>query len=154
MMKKLLVLAFSTTLTLAGMALTTIGISPNTFAAAQRESGRGRIAPPAALTCDRDRLTSFTGVVRRYSRAPGVIALRVRTDEETTEHFTLRFPRREGASKHFLLNGEPFAKGDWKKIESKAGRLKPRMRVTVWVCSDETVPVVDWRAGERPSGVY
>jgi hypothetical protein len=78
----------------------------------------------------------------------------MRTDEATSERFTLRFARTEDASKYFLLQGEPFGPDDWKLIEGRRGRLRPRMRATVWVCTDERVPVVDWRPGERPAGVY
>jgi hypothetical protein len=73
----------------------------------------------------------------------------MRTDEETTESFTLRFRRTEDATQWFLLMGEQFKQSDWALIESRRYQLRPRMRATVWVCDDGTTPIVDWRPGER-----
>jgi hypothetical protein len=99
--------------------------------AAQRE---GRLATPGGLPCSRDNTTSFTGRVLAYSRARGRVFIRVRTDEETTEQFTLAYGRRGDPSKLFRLRGEPFGSRDWPKIETRAGRLRPGMRATVWAC--------------------
>ena len=74
--------------------------------------------------------------------------LRVRTDEETTENFTLRFPKTEDGSKHFLLKGEGFKPEDWGQIEVSRSRLKPKMRATVWVCDDGSTPIIEWRPAE------
>lgn len=122
--------------------------------AVQRTASRQRIRPPDSLTCDRNRLTSFTGAVTSYSRGPRLVSLRMRTDEATNERFSLRLGRGDDAAGHFLLNGEPFTGDDWKKIETRRGKLRPRMRATVWVCSDEPAPTIDWRPGERPAGVF
>ena len=72
----------------------------------------------------------------------------MRTDESTTESFTLRFPKTEDAAKWFLLKGEQFKQSDWKLIERGRYQLRPRMRATVWVCDDGSTPIVDWRPGE------
>jgi len=72
----------------------------------------------------------------------------MRTDEATTESFTLRFRKTQEASRSFLMNGEGFKTGDWKLIERSRYRLRPRMRATVWVCDDGSTPIVDWRPGE------
>lgn len=116
----------------------------------------GRIRPPEGLRCDPNRLTSFTGRVTSYRRNATSVSIRMRTDERTDERFTLRFGRREGAAKHFLIEGEPFKASDWSRIERGPGRLRARMRATVWACEDNsTPPVVDWRPGERsPGTVY
>jgi hypothetical protein len=122
--------------------------------AARAQEGR-RIAPPPGVTCDRDRLTSFTGRVTRYLRTYTNVALGVRTDEATSEAFMIRFPRSPLPTKNFLLNGEPFKASDWKKVELARGRLRAGMRATVWVCEDGTTPsVVDWRPGPKPAGVF
>lgn len=109
---------------------------------------QGRIRPPDSITCDHNHLTSFTGKILSYSRAPGRVSLRMRTDEATNESFMLRFPKREDASKYFLLHGESFKQSDWALIERSRSRLRPRMRATVWVCDDGSTPIVDWRPGE------
>lgn len=127
---------------------------------ARQERG-GRLAPPAVLRCERDNTTSFTGRVLSYERKRGRITLRVRTDEETTEEFTLRYAKDADPKRLFLLRGERFKEGDWRKIESRRGRLRPHMRVTVWACYRDDVPVaevLDWRplseedAGQGVSG--
>jgi hypothetical protein len=125
------------------------------FAAGASQRG-GRIRPPEGLRCDLNRLTSFTGRVTYYRRNATSVSIRMRTDEETSERFTLRFTAREGAAKHFLIEGEPFKPSDWSRIERARGRLRPGMRATVWACEDNsTPPVVDWRPGAKsPGTVY
>jgi hypothetical protein len=110
-----------------------------------------RLAPPPSLGCARDDTTSFTGRVLSYSRGRGRVRLRVRTDEETTERFTLAYGR-GGPESIFLLRGERFAAEDWRRIETRAGRLRPGVRVTVWACyaGDHITPrLIDWRPAER-----
>src|SRR3712207_753735 len=87
----------------------------------QRE---GRIAAPA-LKCPRDNTTSFTGRVVAYRRARGKVFVRGRTDEGTTEQFTLRYAGERGLARIFRLRGEAFGPGDLSKIESRAGVLRP-----------------------------
>lgn len=116
--------------------------------AAQRD---GRLAPPLTLSCSRDNTTSFTGRVLAYRRSAVRVSIRVRTDEETTEEFTLRVPQRGDASRLFLINGERFTSSDWKRVEARAGRLRPRMRATVWACYEGDRPkaeLIDWRPAE------
>ena len=108
-----------------------------------------RLRPPDSITCDPNHLTSFTGRVLSYKRSPARLRLRVRTDEQTTENFTLSFPKKEDAAKWFLIKGEPFKRSDWALIERRRYSLRPRMRATVWVCDDGSNPIVDWRPGER-----
>lgn len=109
------------------------------------EDARQRVAPASALKCDRNHLTSFIGRVILYRRQTGRIDLRVRTDEETTENFTLRFTKTEDGSKHFLFQGEVFKPTDWKAIALTRTQLRPKMRAIVWVCDDGSPPVIDWR---------
>ena len=111
-------------------------------------AGSQRIAPSTALQCPRNHLTAFTGRVLLYRRVAGRIVLRVRTDEETTENFTLRFPQTEDGSKYFLLKGEAFKPEDWGQIEVSRSRLHPKMRATVWVCDDGSKPIIEWRPAE------
>lgn len=108
-----------------------------------------RLMPPEGVRCDPNHLTSFTGKILSYRRRPGRVSLTVRTDEETTESFTLRFRKNADAARRFLIMGEPFKQSDWARIERRRYQLRPRMRATVWVCDDGSNPIVDWRPGER-----
>lgn len=141
-MKALIIL-----LALAGLLPTDSGAPART----QDEGGR-RIAPPARLACPRDRTTSFTGRVLAYRRGAGRVFVRVRTDEETTEEFTLRYGRRGDPRRLFLLRGETFGQSDWRRIERRTGALRPGMRATVWACyvnDDPRAELIDWRPPER-----
>jgi hypothetical protein len=124
------------------------------FAAVAGGQRQGRIRPPdsVAARCDLNHLTSFTGTIRSYSRSASRLSLRIRTDEETTENFTLKFARGADATDSFLLHGEAFKASDWSLIERSRYRLRPNMRATVWVCDDKSNPVIDWRPRERKGG--
>ncbi|HKS28824.1 MAG TPA: hypothetical protein VJS44_13450 [Pyrinomonadaceae bacterium] len=117
-----------------------------------RGARQGRLMPPATLSCDRNNTTSFTGRITSYSRTSRRIFIRVRTDEQTTEQFTIRLGRGEDASGKFLFQGEAFKAEDWKKIERGRGVLKPRMRATIWACRDDNddfhAELIDWRPNE------
>lgn len=127
-------------------------------AAAQEEDGTasrergGRLAPPPRLKCPRDHTTSFTGRVIAYRRAAGRVFVRVRTDEETTEQFTLRHGRGGDPKRLFLLRGETFRQSDWRRVEARAGRLRPNVRATVWACYEGAEPqaeLIDWMPPEE-----
>jgi hypothetical protein len=107
-----------------------------------------RIRPPDSIKCDYNHLTSFTGRILYYERRPGRVSLRMRTDEATTENFTLRFRKTEDAAKWFLMKGELFKQSDWALIERSRYRLRPRIRATVWVCDDGSKPIIDWRPSD------
>lgn len=104
-----------------------------------------RLRPPERLPCELNQLTSFTGRVTFYERKAESTFIRLRTDEETDEQFTVRHTPGEPPAKWFLVWGAAFSENDWKKIESEEGRLLPRMRITVWVCEKAPNPVFDWR---------
>jgi hypothetical protein len=114
----------------------------------QRVAGQ-RIAPPSSLKCPRDHLTSFMGRVTNYQRTQTRIFIRVRTDEETTENFTLKFTRNDDPTRLFLLRAEEFKQSDLKLIEVSTGRLRKPMRAIIWVCRDGSNPVIDWRPPEK-----
>lgn len=118
----------------------------------QEGARQGRLRPPTGLSCDRNHTTSFTGRITGYSRTARRIFIRVRTDEQTTEQFTITLGRGEDASKRFLFQGETFKPVDWKKIERARGSLKPGMRATIWACRDDNddfhAELVDWRPNE------
>ena len=97
-----------------------------------------RVSPPPQASCSRDHLTSFTGGVAEYGRTREVMRITVVTDWDTRERFTIRAPFK------MLLNGRPFQEEDWKQVETSLSRLKPNIRVTLWVCDDGTQPLIDW----------
>jgi hypothetical protein len=110
-----------------------------------------RLRPPASLKCTRDHLTAFQGRILSYTRGKQDISLRVRTDEETTETFSLKWAASETPETWFLLRGEGFKAGDWKLIESGPGKLVDGTRIIVWVCDDGSKPVFDWRPSLSPA---
>lgn len=110
----------------------------------------GRLAPPPGLKCDINSVTSFTGRALVYARRAGRIQLRVRTDEETTEVFTIRYGRNESPEKYFLFNGAPLKPGELAMIERRIRRERSKMRLTVWACYQDygrmlRVELIDWR---------
>ncbi len=106
----------------------------------------GRQRPPRAIACPRDSLTSYTGTVTSYSRGAERLRIRIHTDWDTDEEFTLRFVRRENPAGRFLLRSDTFRPGDWKAIEFAKGRLRPGVRATVWECKAGGYPelTIDW----------
>jgi len=104
-----------------------------------------RLRPPEKIRCSRDHLTSFSGAVLTFKRNNNETFLRIRTDEDTTETFTLKHLGKESAAEWFLLRGKAFESSDWKLIEIRRNKLHPRMRATVWACDDGTTPIVDWQ---------
>lgn len=130
-------------------SLILLAAAPLAWRVEAQEERAGRIRPPASLNCSRNDLTSFTGRVLSYSRSKNRVYVRLRTDEQTTEAFTLNFARREDATRWFLLRAEPFKADDWNLIEVRRGRLRSGMRATVWVCSNSRKPVIDWQPPER-----
>ena len=107
----------------------------------------GRMMPPGELKCDRSDLTLYDGRILAYRRRIGTTFLRIRTNFDTTEEVTIRHSRTDDPSKFYLLNGQPFLKSDWPRIERRKGVLKAGMRANVWVCIDNPSiqPVIDWR---------
>lgn len=103
--------------------------------------------PPPELKCDRNDLTVYDGRILAYRRRVGKTFLRIRTSFDTTEEVTVRHRGTDDPSKFYLLNGQPFLKSDWRRIEKSKGVLKAGMRANVWVCRDNPSiqPVVDWR---------
>ena len=112
----------------------------------------GRVRPPVVVTCDRNNLTSYTGRVITYSRRAGLMTMTIQTDWDTTETVTLRHPAKTDPSRWFLVRGKTFRKSDWSRIELSRGRLRPRMRVSAWVCTDGRKPILDWEPSTGNAG--
>lgn len=106
----------------------------------------GRIRPPAAVTCERHHLTSWSGLVSGYRRESAETWLQISTDDGTVEATTIAHGDQPDASAHFLLWGETFSAKDFSNIESSPGVLEKGMRAVAWICDDgTTAPVVDWQ---------
>jgi hypothetical protein len=105
-------------------------------------AAQGRLRPPAFVTCDRNHLTSFSGRIVSLQRDHDSTTLRMETDENTKEHFTLRHPGAE-VTAWFYIGGKPFTSTDWAALLHE-GRLRQGARATVWVCADEPNAKVDW----------
>jgi hypothetical protein len=120
----------------------------------QQQEPRGRIMPSPELKCDRNDLTLYDGRVLSYRRRRGSTFLRIRTNFDTTEEVTIRHPATDDPSKFYLLNGQPFTKSDWRRIERRSKVLRPGMRANVWVCRDNPTiqPIVDWQPDD--TGAY
>lgn len=103
--------------------------------------GAGRVRPPAAVTCDRNQLTSYAGRVTAYARAGNQVTVTLAADAGTSESVT---------ATSFLLEGEPF-NGDWTRIESEGGKALEAMSAIAWVCTGGTT-FLDWRPGASFDG--
>lgn len=139
---------FSTTLTVILLSVSAGGAAPFP------QQPQGRIAPAPGLKCDRNDLTLYDGRVIAYRRRKASTFLRIRTNFDTTEEVTIRHAATQDPSKFYLLNGQPFTKSDWRRIEKPGRVLLPGMRANVWVCRDKPAiqPVVDWRPDD--TGAY
>jgi hypothetical protein len=80
-------------------------------------------------------------------RQRGSTRIRMRTDEETSEQFTLRHAT--VLLSIFLTWGKKFSESGWKRIETGKNRLRPDLRATVWVCDNGENPVVDWQPAKH-----
>lgn len=103
----------------------------------------GRQRAPQTFACDPNHLTSYTGVVVRYTRQVGSTTLRIKTDEDTTETVTVKHPGTDDPSSLFRYQTEPFTAAHWARIERSKGVLLPNTRAAAWVCDDGQV-MVDW----------
>ena len=83
-----------------------------------RPADAPRELPSKYVTCPRDHLTNYSGVVVAYRREAGRTLLTIRTDWDTTERVELKHPGTEDPSRWFLLRGRPFTPDDWKDIFS------------------------------------
>lgn len=114
------------------------------------DAAPGRLRPVPAVTCDRNHLTAWTGVVTGYRRKAASTWLRIATDEDTVESTTVAHAGAPDASARFLLRGEPLGRGDLARIEASKRKLQPGMRATAWICDDgRTPPVIDWQPPAR-----
>lgn len=131
-------------------AIQTVPFEESAPAGATASRG-GRLAPPAAVSCDRNELTSYTGKVKSYKRQRGKTVLVIETTADTTERVTLVHENTDDPSRFYLVHGTPFTARDWSRLEARKGQLHPNMSAIAWVCSDGR-NVIDWRPGTTFSG--
>lgn len=116
-----------------------------------RAAGAGRLRPPAAVSCDRNELTSFAGKVTHYRRVKDKTTLVIETSADTTEQLTIRHSGTDDPSKFYLIHGTPFSTGDWSRVERSKGVLRVDMSAVAWVCTNGTT-IIDWRPGTTFTG--
>jgi hypothetical protein len=115
-------------------------LAPDAGARPGAAPARGRIAPPAQAACSSGSLTSYFGRVVGYKREASRTWLKIATDYGTVEVLTV-----PPGAKHLLYRGRAFGEGDWARIESKPGVLRPGTRATAWVCEGSAqAPLIDW----------
>ena len=118
---------------------------------ARRTQEGARQRAPESFSCDRNNLTSYTGVVSTYRRQAGSTTLTIRTDDDTTEEVSLKHPGSDDPSRFFRMRGEPFTAADWTRIETRKGVLRDGTRASAWVCTDGRV-MVDWGVPSESRG--
>jgi rhodanese-related sulfurtransferase len=113
-------------------------------------SGAGRLAPPAAVECDRNQLNGFAGRVTRYRRERDKTTLVMKTSAGTTETIVVRHKGVDPA-RFYLIDGTPFTARDWNRVEGKKHALRRDMSAVAWVCRGGRT-IVDWRPGTTFTG--
>jgi rhodanese-related sulfurtransferase len=119
-------------------------------ATASRGGSGGRLAPPDAVKCDRNQLTSYAGKAKTYRRAQGKTTIVIHTSADTVETVTISH-NGDDPSPSYLIDGKPFTKADWKRVETKKGVLRDDVSLIAWVCTNGAT-VVDWKPGVTFSG--
>jgi hypothetical protein len=113
-------------------------------AAFQERRPSGRVRPPGAADCPRDKLTAHIGRVAAYVRTPERLAIEIETDWQSREKAELHYSSEQDVTQWFLLRGEPFRPEHWSQIEERPGRLRKGVRAAVWVCESGGNPLIDW----------
>jgi rhodanese-related sulfurtransferase len=111
----------------------------------------GRLAPPAAVSCDPNNLTSHSGKITSYKRQRGKTVLVMHTSAETVERLTITHRKSDDPSRFYLIEGTAFTSRDWTRIEQRKGKLRNGLSAIAWVCGDGTT-FIDWRPGVTFTG--
>jgi hypothetical protein len=109
---------------------------------------RGRLRPPERVTCDRNQLTSYSGVVESYRPGRQATVLVIHTDAGTRETVRVAHADKSDGREHYLIDAAAWTAEAWKGIEPSPGTLVKGQRATAWVCADGRV-VVDWTRRSR-----
>jgi hypothetical protein len=122
-----------------GVAALVVTLLLGTVTEAQHRGGRDRLAPPAALNCDRNHLTSYEGRLQALTPAPDELTVTLVTDWDSEETFTVP------ANAVQLRDGTPM---DPPAQAAFLAALKPPTtapRLIAWVCAEPSSVTLDWR---------
>lgn len=101
---------------------------------------------PGYFDCDRNLVTSWTGVASQYSRSEQALSLVVATDADTVESIRFEYESADELLARLYIRGRRFTESDWNAIEVSRGTLIEGVRLTVWLCEDKaTAAVIDWQ---------
>ena len=124
----------------------------------------GRVRPPDSVTCPRDRLTAYTGIVTRLSRQRQRTVLEIRTDWDTTEEVVVTHEGDGGPERWFLIRTKPFQASDWAVIEAALANfaVKPARppgsvmtaRIRRWTGTRRRSPAAGTLRPTVPAGRY
>lgn len=115
-------------------------------AAPGADQGSRRLAPPAAVTCDRSNLTVYSGRVIAYNRTRTYTTMTIATDWDTTERIRIRHTRERSPHPFFLIDGQETDAADIRRLELRPNAVPPDARVNAWICAGgRSNPVVDWQ---------
>lgn len=121
-------------------------LPPEATVQTEASAPAGRLRPSPQLACDRNNLTSYSGVVSGYRRDKDSTWLEISTDDDTVEAVTVPHDGQASATAHYWLWGASFTAADTASIEKSPGVLIDGMRAVAWVCDDgKTPPVIDWQ---------
>lgn len=105
-----------------------------------------RLAVPSYLSCDRNQLTSWIGVVNYLQHRGSTLSLRISTDFKTEESLHLNLPNEASLVQQMRLNDAPFTAKDWGLLYDTNGILRHQLRAVIWLCSDQHIkPVINWQ---------
>jgi len=113
------------------------------------EQNYQRIAPPKDLDCPHNQATVFAGEVVKFERRKNQLSVTIKTDWATTETRSLNFLDEEALLKIFRLDGKPFRREHWQRIETDDRSLRAGVRANVWVCGEadrQVVKLIDWES--------
>lgn len=104
-----------------------------------------RLMVPDYFNCDRNLVTSWTGVASKYTRTDRSLSLEVATDADTVESIQFHYASPDELRTRLYINGRKFSEDDWDKIETAKGALIEGTRLTVWLCGDNaTKALINW----------
>jgi len=106
----------------------------------------GRLLVPKYVSCERDYLTSWAGLITKLHHNTKLTSLTIETNDATTEKLTIHHRDNKELMAHFYLNGLAMTAIDWRNISDRTGVLIRPTRATIWVCLDEnTKPLINWQ---------
>ncbi len=127
------------------LLLTAVMLAP--ACSAQERDGRDRLAPPAALDCDRNHLTSYEGRLLALTPAPDELTVTLVTDWDSEETFTVP------AGAVHLRDGAPMDPAAQAKFLATLKPPTTAPRLIAWVCAEPPSVTLDWRPAVDGDGI-